>query len=437
MNSRLLSVAMLSGAVFVSSAFAVDPRSRTTTPQQTNRYSQPSYELPGDTNFGYDPFQTPNRRQPASPYNDDRLRFDMVSYPSNGVTPGTPLITNPSPTAQPRLNPDPLKPTKKNRWRIGIYSTNTDTGVLIKRVVPGSPAQVAGLESNDVIVNVSGYQVGRIDGVLHDLGSEFDMRCDQDGATTLLVHNGRDGSLVELPVQLEPRFATVTGEVVWRAKQRLPRESFAHVELRERIRVGAPMVTIAETTVHNLRDIQKSQTGRVPFELEYANDEIDPNRRYMVVATITDGFHTLYTTERPYEVITNRNPRRVDIALTQIHDWNSNTQVPGSTGSAEFDQFVALFEKFMGRPLRPYELEVYRQDFSHGRSYEDALVNVIGTPEFYTKSRSDDREFIIRAHQMRTGRMPTEEQIRYWMSKLEDYNGLTRDFSRDFVTNLN
>jgi hypothetical protein len=92
-----------------------------------------------------------------------------------------------------------------SHWRLGVYADNSRTGVRITQVVPGSPAWREGLERGDIIVTVSGFQVGYVDGRLFDLGTELQYRADRSGRVLLLVQNHRDGRLVNLQVQLEPR----------------------------------------------------------------------------------------------------------------------------------------------------------------------------------------------------------------------------------------
>lgn len=58
-------------------------------------------------------------------------------------------------------------------YKLGITPRNTDTGVQILQVATGSVAQRSGLEPNDVIVNVAGYQVGLVGGRLYDIGDEL------------------------------------------------------------------------------------------------------------------------------------------------------------------------------------------------------------------------------------------------------------------------
>jgi len=97
------------------------------------------------------------------------------------------------------------------RWWLGVYAYNTNTGVVITRVLPGSPAARAGLERHDVIVTVDGYQVGFVGGLLYPLGDELQLRADRAGRVTFLVQNCRNDQLLVLPVRLE-RFGPIRAQ---------------------------------------------------------------------------------------------------------------------------------------------------------------------------------------------------------------------------------
>ncbi|HWL06790.1 MAG TPA: PDZ domain-containing protein, partial [Planctomicrobium sp.] len=159
-------------------------------------------------------------------------------------------IPNPNPALYPngtgrdRLNPNPaiapnyVPPTQGNtsqlrKWRLGVYSKDLDTGVRIHEIVQGGAAHRAGLEVNDQIVSVNGFQVGYVHGQLYDCGSEFDRLADQNGWVTLLVQNSRDRSLVNVPVQLESRLSTLNGSIALANRQTLPANAVVNVELRE------------------------------------------------------------------------------------------------------------------------------------------------------------------------------------------------------------
>lgn len=89
------------------------------------------------------------------------------------------------------------------QWKLGVYAANTDTGVRITRVLPGSAAFRAGLERNDKIVAVDGYQIGYVNGRLYPLGEELQRRAGRSGRVTLLVQNWRDNDLLNVEAQLD------------------------------------------------------------------------------------------------------------------------------------------------------------------------------------------------------------------------------------------
>lgn len=106
-----------------------------------------------------------------------------------------------APSGQPgaRFAPPPWRP----EWKLGVYAANTDTGVRVTRVLPRTPASQAGLERGDRILTVDGYQVGYIDGRLYPLGEELQRRAGRSGQVTLLLHNWRNGDLLNVEVRLD------------------------------------------------------------------------------------------------------------------------------------------------------------------------------------------------------------------------------------------
>ena len=111
---------------------------------------------------------------------DDRNREGGVNDPfvdSNG----------PGGVGQGRYLPPGQRPP--TNFRLGIYSRNTDTGVLVTSVNAGSVAQQSGIEAQDIIIAVNGYQVGIINGRTYDIAEELARRVDAQGRVMLLVRN--------------------------------------------------------------------------------------------------------------------------------------------------------------------------------------------------------------------------------------------------------
>jgi C-terminal processing protease CtpA/Prc len=108
-----------------------------------------------------------------------------------------------SPEVEQRSMPRVLPPDR-HRWRLGVFAYNTDTGVVVSRVIPHSAAWQAGLEPGDRIVAVAGFQVGYVGEFLFPLGAELQRNAGPRGELTLLVQNVRNDELLNLPVRLEP-----------------------------------------------------------------------------------------------------------------------------------------------------------------------------------------------------------------------------------------
>ena len=91
----------------------------------------------------------------------------------------------------------------RQNWRLGVYGYNSETGVVITRVVRNTPAFREGLEQGDRIVAVNGYQVGIVGNRMYLLGEELQRRADRRGTVLLLVQNVRNRELLTMTVQLE------------------------------------------------------------------------------------------------------------------------------------------------------------------------------------------------------------------------------------------
>jgi S1-C subfamily serine protease len=88
-------------------------------------------------------------------------------------------------------------------WKLGVWAYNTDSGVVVTRVAPGSPAERVGIERGDRIVSVGGYQVGYVGELLYPLGFELGRHADSRGNVLLLVQNVRNRELMTLTAQLD------------------------------------------------------------------------------------------------------------------------------------------------------------------------------------------------------------------------------------------
>jgi len=337
--------------------------------------------------------------------------------------------TNVAPGLDPTLSeywapiPDPVaQTTPLQKWRLGIYPENTDTGVRVSEVVSGSAAERAGLEVNDRLVSIAGYQVGYVSGALYDIGAEFERNADQQGWVRVLVQNNRDGKLMNLPLQLEPRHESVTGTVTYRDRTALPRDAVATVELREVLRPDLRPITIARQTI--------SPVTRVPisFSIEYDPTEIDSRRTYVIDANITAGGRQVYAMRQSAPIFNGRPSTDVQLLVE-----STATGGPATNRNAQMAQITKWFREYLHREPRAQELYVWEQHLDRGGSLSDVQLQILSTPEFYYQSNADDMTYIRRMFQMVVGRQPSQQEVSDWNRRLQDYNRMRPELAKEFL----
>lgn len=427
----------LCGALTAGTAFAVDPQK---TPG-TNPTS-----IPSSGPLGNDPFfngtpsiprstaPAPNSRDRAiNPTGNEPRRRNRDRYNNdNPVTaPRDPqngnLYTPDSRVAPQLIQPELTSPSARTpKWRLGVYSKDLDTGVRIMQVVPNSAAERAGLEVDDVIVAVNGYQVGYVNGELYDCAFEFERHADQDGWVQMLVQNNRDRQLVLLPVQLDSRLEKITGTIAYRDRRRLPNGAVATVELREMLRAGAPMVPIARQTVSDVRNVP------ISFNIEYDPTQIDPRRTYLLHATITADGHTLYTTKQNYTVLTGNRPRNVAMVVDAVPTSGSGGSY--DTRDARIEELVGLFREYLQRDPYAWEVPAWTSNIDQGNNpLYDVKTALLAGDEFFNHCDRNESVYISRLHELILNRKPYPEEVSYWQQRMAQHNGLRREVAKEFL----
>jgi len=414
-NATLLAAAAMVG---VSSAFAVDPG-------RAPRNTEPIVPNPQDLGGTYP--VTPNGPfDPFAPSNGLR----STTQPGGTFPPGengaNELLV------QPRVVPQPpsQQPSEPSRWRLGIFSTDTGTGVQIVKLANGpSPARSAGLEPDDTIVTVNGHQVGYVNNVRHELGHEFNAHADTDGYVLLLVHDNRSGNLINLPVQLESRFERIQGTIGLRSGDRLPSNAEAHIALHEIVRQGV-VVPLVTKTISDLRHIPGS------FALDVDPSLIDTRRQYVVHADIKSGNRTLYTTRNAYRVLSDGYPRTVDMRLYPTTSHGGQYNGYADNRDEQLEQIVQWFREYLNRDPRYNERAVWQSHIDRGGSLEDVQADLLAHNEFYTQANRDDQLYIENMYLAVLGRRPRQAEVDAWLQRLEQKNGLRREIAREFLSQV-
>jgi len=437
---------LLAGAIAIGpgkTAHAIDITRGTNNPQsiapQNNLYNPST--LPGQGFYSNglgntnDPFFNPNLTNPNLTY---------PSYPGIG-NPISPTV--PNPVTYPAANdadrnrfttpqPSYVAPggstgnTQLKKWRLGVYSKDLDTGVKIHDVVNGAAAYRAGLEINDTIISVNGYQVGYVNGQLFDCGTEFDRSADKNGWVTLLVQNNRDGKLINVPVQLDSRLSTLNGSIALQNRQNLPANAIVNVELKEIIGNNANPITFASTQVDKITQYP------IPFSLDYDPAHVTQNGRYVVYASVLVNGREVYRTSQMQPIQAQQGGiRTVSLQLDQVQPSSGpypNAPQVQLGEEAQIAQIVKWFNDYIGRNPSDRELVAYLGAIRQGQSMAQIQLSLLANENFFNRCDADKKVYIERMHQMLIGRNPTQAELNYWVARYDAQGGIRRNLAQEF-----
>ena len=375
--------------------------------------------VPDPTRFEYNP---------SRPASVDTLRVAPKITPNLQINPGV----------QPQPQPQPSQ--QQPRWKLGVYSKDTQTGVQIVQVVQNGSANRAGLEKDDIILSVNGFQVGYVNGTLYDCGTEFERLADKNGWVSMLVFDNRTRSLTNLPVQLDSRLSKLNGTMSWRDAVTLPAGAVAVVEMRERTRVNAPTTIVARTTVEKIRQ------NSIPFEIEYDPALIDPNRTYVLSAyVISAGNQTLFQSSpnSNYQLtnLTNGQNRPVTVALERVGGYDAPVvQNPPQYGNQEQhvtqEQLETLFQTILERNPTQREMEAWLSSIRSGQSLVDVEANLLAHNQVFNQVDRDMSRYVVRLHELLLDRKPTAEELAYWTKRYEFHQGIRSEVAREFIASV-
>jgi len=337
---------------------------------------------------------------------DDRNRDDFINDPFSD----TEAMTR---SGQPRYLPPGQRPP--TNFRLGIYSRNTDTGVLVTSVTPGSVAQQSGIEAQDIIISVNGYQVGLINGRTYDIAEELQRRVDAQGRVLLLVRNYRDGRLINIPVQF---YGNVPG---------MATSVYASANTASRPPVQAGMMLIArviDTTFPQWQNVSLGETqipltGRWPidFQVDVDPTQVRPDHRYALDVKVVQRGYTVLQMNSPAAInFANGNPR---VAVTLVPPQGT---IPGGpttvVANRPIDQIEIWYEQLAGRPMTEREGLVWQRELSKGKSLDEIYATVLASSEYYDRFRGNIDLYINEIYRTLFGRSATASETAALRSRL-------------------
>jgi uncharacterized lipoprotein YbaY len=310
-------------------------------------------------------------------------------------------------------------------YQLGVQIRNTDRGALLTNVLPGSAAQRAGLERNDVILTVGGYQVGYVGRQLYDLGDEINARTSTDGRVLLLIRNGRNGELRNITVDMATSRGVVNGTIRWANDVSLSRNAMLTVRIVDVSNPAWRDVIVAEQVYRGVT------RGSSQYQVGYSPANIQANRRYAISAHIRDGDYVPFETAQPRNITLNGGEQRLDFTLDRARDQSGNR--PGGFPTA---QIVDLYRVVLGRAPNAREIAMWQAEFDRGATIEDVRRQLLGGSEYYDRNRNDDNRFLSDVYSNTQGRAPDAEEMERMRDQLKSSGGMRTDLVRDLMKRM-
>ncbi|MCR9293189.1 MAG: YbaY family lipoprotein [bacterium] len=309
-------------------------------------------------------------------------------------------------------------PVPNQPLRLGIYGTNTDTGVLIQSVQANTPAQLAGLEARDVIINVEGYQVGYVGGRLYELTQELARRVDARGEVNLLVRNHRNGQLTNVRVRFEPTHI-IRGTIQAADRRPIPPAASLIVRLLD---VSNPNWQGAVVQQLNLG---APRAWPVDYEMPVDVLPDSQRQRFAVDAQVIRGGQVLSDSGRPVRVSLSGNSSRANLTLRA-----SNAQPPGAV---PMDQIRQWYEKFLGRQATQRELDSWQRELERGKALDEIEASILSGSEFFDRQGEDRDRYVDEVYRQLNGSLPNSTQHERLRELLDNNSGLRFPFAREML----
>jgi uncharacterized lipoprotein YbaY len=315
-------------------------------------------------------------------------------------------------------------------WRLGVQVDNTDTGVFIKAVSPGSAAARANLEAGDLIIAVGGQQIGFVDRQPIDMGTTIRNRADAAGNVTLLVQDSRTGRLASIRVALDRASAALRGQITFRERISLPPDAQATVTIEN---ITRPLYTVRNGSV----TLNAAGLATIPFEIPYDASYIAPSDAYQLRARITSGGRVWFDTLQPVRVLTQGAPAdNVQVVVSQVAapSLAGNTQAPVITaGYSSVDTLIAqyrqAYRRYLGRD--PTQLELAAILASPPPSGpNDIAIQLMASQQFYDLMGNNNSLWLTNVFQQVIGRAPLPDELTQWVLRFQQLGGSRTELLR-------
>ena len=313
----------------------------------------------------------------------------------------------------------PPSPPRPGTYRLGINVQNTPTGVLVVGVSPGSVGQATGLEAGDTIVTIGGYQVGYVGDRLFDLGDELARRVDAAGNVTLLVRDGRNGTLENAGARFGATSRGVAGRIFGPSGMRLPASAVVAVRVLDVTYPQWQNVVVAQGQM---------ATTDLPTTYRLDLPVLQADHRYAVEARVEHGGRVIMQTGQPTPLAAIDREQQVDLVL--VGQQPSPSPQPSLQPRDQIDQWIRTY---LGRPPRNFETEVWMAELSRGRSLAQVQAGILSSSEIFERCGRSRDSYVSEVFRLLYGRPPTAPELATLQARYDQALGVRLRFTEGLL----
>ena len=131
-------------------------------------------------------------------------------------------------------------------------------------------------------------------------------------------------------------------------------------------------------------------------------------------------------------MITNNSGRTAQVAVVRAPQ-DPTTAAQDQQQQIEH-QIVQWFRQYMGRDPRPDEMPLWTaQVTERGKSLFDVQADLLANPQVWHRCQHDEARYVQLLFEKITGRKPTQDQLDFWVWKMQQSGGLRREIAEDFL----
>jgi uncharacterized lipoprotein YbaY len=242
----------------------------------------------------------------------------------------------------------------------------------------------------------------------------------------LLVRNRRDGGLVQVPIQFNPAVGrAVVGQIFVPPGVAVP---------------GSAVVTIRvlDVTQPQWQHVAVLQGQAVvtalPFPYRLDLPPLPPQHRYAIDARIEDRGMVLVQTPAAVPLAAVDRDQRAD--LTLVAAGAPPVAVPsvgGTPGIPPRDQVERWIQAALGRPSRPFEVDIWLASLQRGRSLVDIQAGILSSSELFERQGRSRDLYVAEVFRLLYGSPPSAAQIADLRARYDRAFGVRQRFVEDLL----